>query len=103
MIVVQGHMQLSEGSIARLKSALVVHIAAVRAFDGCELYSLAADTEKTDLLWVSERWRDKAAQALHMASDHMVRFNLTMQRARILEAQINAYDGDMTVERLIRV
>jgi quinol monooxygenase YgiN len=98
MIVVQGHMQLSEGSIARLKSALVVHIAAVRAFDGCELYSLAADTEKPDLLWVSERWRDKAAQALHM-----VRFNLTMQRARILEAQINAYDGDMTVERLIRV
>ncbi len=94
-------MRVRDGDVDRLRGVIANQIYAANAIDGCDYYRFAVDVFDPDMLWISERWRDSAAEAAHMVGDHMVEFNIGMRRAKIVEASINAYDPDGKVRRLI--
>jgi quinol monooxygenase YgiN len=103
VILVSGFMRVRDGDVDRLSGAIANQSYAALQMDGCEHYCFAVDLLDPNLLWVSERWRDAQAEAIHMVSDHMVEFNIGMRRAKIVEASINAYDPDGSVRSLIEI
>lgn len=103
VVIVLGFLRLREGDLARLESAIEDISVAARAQQGCQHYSLSVDVLDPLLLRVSERWYDRMAQAAHMVGDHMVAFNLAMRRGKIVEAQVDSYDSDGSVRKLLSV
>ena len=94
MVIVMGHARFSAGEIDRLKPEMEAQLNATRAEDGCELYVFAREVLDSDLLHISERWRDNAAIAAHFASPHMTAFNNTLATTRIEDLSVKAYDAD---------
>jgi quinol monooxygenase YgiN len=103
MIIVQGFMKVQPQNFAQYRKRIVLHMAQVQMQDGCLQYSLAEDPGVPGLIWVAERWRDKAAQAVHMASDHMGSFNEFMKHMPISAAHIASYECGDGGQWLMRV
>ncbi len=103
MIFVMGHLQLNQGGVDRLRSAIAPMVAGTRAEPGCCHYAIAADLLDPDRLEISERWTDQAALSGHLVSNHVVDFQFAMRRVRIINADVNIYFPDGTVNRLINV
>jgi quinol monooxygenase YgiN len=85
-------MRVNAEKFALYRRRVAEHNAAVAALDGCLQYSIAEDPGEPGLLWVAERWRDKAAQAAHMGSAHMAEFNVFMKHLVLKSANIAAYE-----------
>ena len=103
MIIVQGFMKVQPGDFAQYKKRIVLHAAHVQTLEGCLQYSLSEDPGIPGLIWVAERWRDKQAQAAHLAGDHMGRFNEFMKHMPISAAHIAAYECEGDGQWLMRV
>jgi quinol monooxygenase YgiN len=96
-------MKVQPEDFALYKKRIVLHAAHVQTLEGCLQYSLTEDLGIPGLIWVAERWRDKPAQALHLAGDHMGRFNEFMKHMPISAAHIAAYECEGDGELLMRV
>ena len=96
-------MKVQPANFAQYRKRIVLHAAHVQALDGCLQYSLSEDPGIPGLVWVSERWRDKAAQAAHLAGEHMGRFNEFMKHMPISAAHIASYTLDGEGQWLMRV
>jgi quinol monooxygenase YgiN len=92
MIIVQGYMRVAPEKFFTYARRIVEHAARAAACDGCLQYSISEDPGEPGLLWVAERWRDKSAQAAHLASDHMAEFNNFMKHMNLRSADIAAYE-----------
>lgn len=103
MIVVTGYMDLKAGGVEMMRGPIANQVFAANRQDGCDAYGFAQDLFDENRLWVNERWRDKAAQAMHMIGDHVVEFTINMQRASIVRADINSFDPDGQIRRMINV
>lgn len=103
MIIVQGFLKVQPEDFAQYKRRIVLHTATVQLLDGCLQYSMAEDPGIPGLIWVSERWRDRAAQAAHMAGDHMGEFNQFMKHMPVSAAHIAAYEVEGQGQWLIRL
>jgi quinol monooxygenase YgiN len=103
MIIVQGFLKVQPDDFAQYKKRIVLHNAQVQLTDGCLQYSMAEDPGVPGLIWVSERWRDREAQAAHMVSDTMGAFNQFMKHMPISAAHIASYDVDGAGRWLMRV
>lgn len=103
VVIVLGFLRIREGDLSRLQSAIEELTMAARAQDGCEHYSLSVDIDDPLSLRVSERWRDRSAQAMHMVGDHMVTFNLAMRRGRIVEARVDGYDSLGSITKMLYI
>lgn len=103
MIIVQGFMKVLPEDFAQYKRRIVLHMAHVQMLEGCIQYSLSEDPGVPGLIWVAERWRDKGAQAVHMAGDHMGHFNQFMKHMPISAAQIASYEIEGDGNWLMRV
>lgn len=78
-------------------------MAHVQLLDRCLQYSLSEDPGVPGLIWVAERWRDREAQAAHMAGDHMGQFNQFMKHMPINAAHIASYEIEGEGQWLMRV
>jgi quinol monooxygenase YgiN len=96
-------MKVQPEDFTRYKKRIVLHVAQVQTLDGCLQYSLAEDPGNPGLIWVTERWRDKQAQAAHLAGDHMGHFNEFMKHMPISAAHIAAYECQGESQWLMRV
>lgn len=103
MIIVQGFLKVQPEDFARYKRRIVLHMAHVQMLYGCLQYSMAEDPGVPGLVWVSERWRDKAAQAAHLAGDHMGEFNQFMKHMPLIAAHIGSYEVAGEGQWLMRV
>jgi quinol monooxygenase YgiN len=103
VIIVQGFLRVKPDDLNQYRRRLVLHCAQVQMSDGCLQYSLSEDFGVPGLIWVAERWRDKEAQAAHMASDHMGEFNQFMKHMPIIAAHIANYEYDGEGQWLMRV
>jgi quinol monooxygenase YgiN len=103
MIIVQGFMRVQAEHLEQYRRRLVLHAAHVQTLDGCFQYSLSEDSGIPGLVWVAERWRDKAAQALHLAGEHMGNFNQFMKHMPIIAAHIASYEVEGEGAWLMRV
>jgi quinol monooxygenase YgiN len=103
MIIVQGFLKVQPEDFVQYKRRIVLHAAQVQMLDGCLQYSMAEDPGLPGLIWVSERWRDRASQAAHMAGDHMGEFNQFMKHMPISAAHIASYEVAGEGQWLMRV
>lgn len=103
MILVQGFMKVNPDDLAKYRRRLVLHMARVQTLDGCLQYSLSEDPGVPGLIWVAERWRDKAAQAAHLVGDHMAEFNQFMKHMPLSAAHIASYEAGNEGEWLMRI
>lgn len=92
MIIVQGYMRVAPAKFTEFSQRFAAHSATVAAYDGCLQYSISEDPGEPGLLWIGERWRDKAAQSSHLASDHMAIFNNLMKHLDLKSAEITAFE-----------
>ena len=81
----------------------MLHMAQVLMPSGCIQYSLSEDAGIPGVIWVAERWRDKAAQAAYFACEHIGQFNQFMKHMPISAAHIVNYDGQDDGQWLMRV
>ena len=103
MIIVQGFMKVLPEDFVQYRRRIVLHAAQVQMLDGCLQYSLSEDPGIPGLIWVAERWRDKAAQAAHLAGDHMGQFNQFMKHMPISAAHIASHEVAGDGQWLMRV
>ena len=103
MIIVQGFMRVRAEDAMFFKKRLMLHCALIQGLDGCLQYSIGEDPGEPGLLWIGERWRDKAAQAAHLAGDHMGQFNQLMKHLHLHSAQIDSFECAGEGEWLMRV
>lgn len=103
MIIVQGFLKVQPEDFAQYRRRIAMHAETVRSLDGCLQYSMAEDPGVPGLIWVSERWRDREAQAAHMAGDHMGEFNQFMKHMPIGAAHIASYEVAGEGQWLMRV
>ena len=103
MIIVQDFMKVQPEDFVQYKRRIVLYMAHVQLLDGCLQYSLSEDPGVPGLIWVAERWRDREAQAAHMAGDHMGQFNQFMKHIPISAAHIASYEIEGEGQWLMRV
>lgn len=103
MIIVQGFMKVLPEDFAQYQRRIVLHMAHVQMLDGCLQYSLSEDPGVPGLIWVAERWRDKSAQAAHLAGDHMGQFNQFMKHMPVSAAHIASYEVEGEGNWLMRI
>ncbi|WP_456269425.1 antibiotic biosynthesis monooxygenase [Kushneria sp. AK178] len=72
------------GQEARVEAELTRVVAPSREDDGCLLYTLTRDSQRSSRFIMVEQWRDRAALDAHIATGHY------KQMAQALE---NAVDG----------
>lgn len=96
-------MKVLPEDFVQYRRRIVLHAAQVQMFDGCLQYSLSEDPGIPGLIWVAERWRDKAAQAAHLAGDHMGQFNQFMKHMPISAAHIASHEVAGDGQWLMRV
>jgi quinol monooxygenase YgiN len=102
MIIVSGYIVVRAEDTEQFAPRVAVHCDVVRACDGCLQYAIAADMGEPGKWWVIERWRDAAAQAAHLASDHMAHFNVLMNRMKMSSGRIESFHTDDPGRWLIR-
>jgi quinol monooxygenase YgiN len=103
MIIVQGYMRVKPEQYTLYKKRIAIQVALVSTLDGCLQYSIAEDPGEPGLLWVGERWRDKAAQAAHMGGEHMAEFNYFMRHLKMKAAHIAIYECPSEGQWLMRI
>lgn len=103
MIIVQGFLKVHPDDFAQYRRRIVLHMAQVQMLNGCLQYSMSEDPGVPGLIWVSERWRDKASQAAHLAGNHMGEFNGFMKHMPTSAAHIASYEVEGEGQWLMRV
>jgi quinol monooxygenase YgiN len=71
MIIVMGTFRMPEENIEAALPMAAKVVAATQSEDGCIQYSYSRDLIEPGLFHVSERWRDRAALAVHFKAPHM--------------------------------
>jgi quinol monooxygenase YgiN len=92
MIICMGHIRFGDGVIEQLQAAMAKQVLLTRAEDGCEHYSYAIDVLDSNLLLISERWRDEAAMAQHIETATSSEFAKSIQPL-IKEISVKAYEN----------
>jgi quinol monooxygenase YgiN len=71
MLLLTAFIEVAPADRDRIRAALPDVIACTRAEDGCEEYACYEDTQQRGRYVFIERWRDKTALDLHLATPHM--------------------------------
>ncbi|MBI1362039.1 MAG: antibiotic biosynthesis monooxygenase [Alphaproteobacteria bacterium] len=92
MIVVEGVFRITDFAKARPAMEEMVH--ASRAEPGCIDYAYAIDLLDPQLIRVSERWSDREALTVHLASDHIRRWRGLWPEIGVSDRQLRLYDAE---------
>jgi quinol monooxygenase YgiN len=102
MIIITGNLRVSPDDPKRFYIQITDHCEAVRALDGCIHKSISVDMADPALWWVCERWANKDAQAVHLASENMARFNVMMNHARLQAGNLMSFETEDSGSWMIR-
>lgn len=94
MIQINGTLKLAPDTLSRGREAIVAMVRASRAEDGCIEYGFAQDLTDPDVLYLVERWRDRAALDAHSASPHMGEFKRAMVANPAMERDLRIFETD---------
>ncbi|OBX18535.1 hypothetical protein A9995_11235 [Erythrobacter sp. QSSC1-22B] len=94
MIQINGTLKLAPDTLSRGREAIVAMVRASRAEDGCLEYGFAQDLTDPDVLYLVERWRDRAALDAHSASPHMDAFKRAMAANPAVERDLRIFETD---------
>jgi quinol monooxygenase YgiN len=91
MIIVAGEVRFGAGEIERLMPLMRAAIEGARAEEGCLAYGYGRDALDSDLLLISERWRDQASLEAHMRQPHLLRFIGAVREAKVEAMSVRMY------------
>ena len=94
MIQINHTLKLAPDTLAKGREAIVAMVRASRAEDGCLEYGFAQDLTDPDVLYLVERWRDRAALDAHSASPHMAQFKRAMAANPAMERDLRIFETD---------
>ena len=94
MIQINGTLKLAPDTLSKGREAIVAMVRASRAEDGCIEYGFAQDLTDPDVLYLVERWRDRAALDAHSASPHMAEFRRAMAANPAVERDLRIFETD---------
>lgn len=94
MIQINGTLKLAPDTLSKGREAIVAMVRASRAEDGCLEYGFAQDLTDPDVLYLVERWRDRAALDAHSASPHMTEFRRAMSANPAIERDLRIFETD---------
>ena len=94
MIQINGTLKLAPDTLSKGREAIVAMVRASRAEDGCIEYGFAQDLTDPDVLYLVERWRDRAALDAHSASPHMAEFRRAMAANPAMERDLRIFETD---------
>lgn len=94
MIQINGTLKLAPDTLSKGREAIVAMVRASRAEDGCIEYGFAQDLTDPDVLYLVERWRDRAALDAHSASPHMDAFKRAMSANPAVERDLRIFETD---------
>ena len=94
MIQINGTLKLAPDTLSKGREAIVAMVRASRAEDGCIEYGFAQDLTDPDVLYLVERWRDRAALNAHSASPHMAEFKRAMAANPAIERDLRIFETD---------
>ena len=94
MIQINGTLKLAPETLSKGREAIVAMVRASRAEDGCIEYGFAQDLTDPDVLYLVERWRDRAALDAHSASPHMAQFKRAMAANPAVERDLRIFETD---------
>lgn len=94
MIQINGTLKLAPETLSNGREAIVAMVRASRAEHGCLEYGFAQDVTDPDVLYLVERWRDRAALDAHSASPHMDAFKRAMAANPALERDLRVFETD---------
>ncbi len=94
MIQINGTLKLAPETLSKGREAIVAMVRASRAEDGCIEYGFAQDLTDPDVLYLVERWRDRAALDAHSASPHMAQFKRAMAANPATERDLRIFETD---------
>ncbi|MDP4540934.1 putative quinol monooxygenase [Qipengyuania sp. DY56-A-20] len=94
MIQINGTLKLAPDTLSKGREAIVAMVRASRAEDGCLEYGFAQDLTDPDVLYLVERWRDRAALDAHSASPHMAEFKRAMAANPAMERDLRIFETD---------
>ena len=94
MIQINGTLKLAPDTLSKGREAIVAMVRASRAEDGCLEYGFAQDLTDPDVLYLVERWRDRAALDAHSKSPHMAEFKRAMAANPAMERDLCIFETD---------
>ncbi|MBU1253330.1 MAG: antibiotic biosynthesis monooxygenase [Alphaproteobacteria bacterium] len=94
MIQINGTLKLAPDTLSKGREAIVAMVRASRAEDGCLEYGFAQDLTDPDVLYLVERWRDRAALDAHSKSPHMAEFKRAMAANPAMERDLRIFETD---------
>jgi quinol monooxygenase YgiN len=94
MIQINGTLKLAPDTLSKGREAIVAMVRASRAEDGCLEYGFAQDLTDPDVLYLVERWRDRAALDAHSKSPHMAEFKRAMATNPAMERDLRIFETD---------
>lgn len=93
LVTVMGQIHVAAGEVERLRLEIGAMTIATRAEQGCQLYAFSRDVIDPDVLYIAERWRDRAALDAHFATAHMATFNRVLSGATITRLDVRSGPG----------
>lgn len=94
MIQINGTLKLAPDTLSKGREAIVAMVRASRAENGCLEYGFAQDLTDPDVLYLVERWRDRAALDAHSKSPHMAEFKRAMAANPAMERDLRIFETD---------
>lgn len=92
MIVVEGTIRLAD--IEKAMPHMRAMIEASRAEDGCIDYAYAVDVLAPGIVRVSERWRDRAALARHLETEHIKAWRGVWREIGVSDRSLRLYEAE---------
>lgn len=93
MLVIMGRIEVEEGTLEKVKDALVTMENETHKEDGCITYAFATDVAApTTVIRIIERWESMDALAAHTSSPHMAEFGKAIGTLAPKSMDIKCYE-----------
>lgn len=94
MIVVSGHLRLSEADLGSIRDAARDTVLATRAEPGCIAYFFSIDLAEPGVMNIYEEWESREALDAHGRSEHIDAWRKVLLGYEIVERELKLVEID---------
>lgn len=91
-VVVTGYVRVAPKDREAFVKVLRAHVLRVRKKDGCLAYAFAFDVVDSNMVRMSETWRDQQSLAAHLADDEFKEVQRELVHVEFIERSVQRYD-----------
>ena len=91
-VVVAGYVRVASKDREAFVKVLQAHVPRVRKKDGCIAYAFAVDVVDSNIVRMSETWRDQQSLETHLADDEFQGVQRELVHVEFIERSVQRYD-----------